>query len=138
LTKFFFLSLPYPSKPLKRALTIALFVAYINSYTEFHEVLRLPLLVEHYYEHKQLVQDLSFWEFLVMHYKTNVPHDNQDNQLPFKDHAHSFTAQALTLPVQKIALREIAPSKEIQHSSRYHEIFIASHLSVIFQPPKNS
>lgn len=123
---------------MKQLLTISLLVLYINSYTEFHEILRLPLLVQHYKEHKLLVEDLSFWEFLVMHYKTDVAHDDQDNTLPFKDKAHSCTVQALSLPFQKIVLRETTPLTEVHHSSIYYEVFIAMHLSDIFQPPRNS
>jgi hypothetical protein len=101
-------------------------------------VLRLPLLLQHYQEHKQQVEDLSFWEFLVMHYKTDVAHDDQDHRLPFKDRAHSFAAPALTLPFQKIVLREMAPLTKIQHSSIYSEVSITSHFCEIFQPPRNS
>jgi NAD(P)-dependent dehydrogenase (short-subunit alcohol dehydrogenase family) len=36
--------------PLKRFLAISVIVLYVNSNTEFHEVLRLPLLVEHFTE----------------------------------------------------------------------------------------
>jgi hypothetical protein len=113
-------------------------VLYINSHTEFHEVLRLPLLIQHYKEHRLLVEDLSVWEFLVMHYKTDVAHDDQDNHLPFKDKAHSFSAPALTLPLQKMVLRETTPLTEIHHSSKYKEVFVALHLADIFQPPRNS
>lgn len=123
---------------MKQLLTLSLLALYINSYTEFHEVLRLPLLIEHYREHKQQVEDLSFWDFLVMHYKTDVAHDNQDHRLPFKDRAHSCAAVALTLPFQKIVLREIGPLAEVHHSSIYNEVFIASHCCEIFQPPRNS
>jgi hypothetical protein len=113
-------------------------VLYINSYTEFHETLRLPVLLEHYAEHKQQVKDMSFWEFLVMHYKTDVSHDSQDNRLPFKDRGHSFTAPVMALPIQKIALNESTPLTEINHSSAYTEADVTSHLSDIFQPPRHS
>jgi hypothetical protein len=111
---------------------------YINSYTEFHETLRLPLLLEHYAEHRQQVKDMSFWEFLVMHYKTDISHDDQDNRLPFKDKGHSFTAPVMALPIQRIALIESTPFTEINHSSTYTEAYVASHLSDIFQPPRYS
>jgi hypothetical protein len=123
---------------LKRFLALSLLVLYINSYTEFHETLRLPVLLEHYAEHKQQVKDMSFWEFLVMHYKTDVSHDSQDNRLPFKDRGHSFTAPVMALPLQKIALKESAPLTEVSHSSIYTEANFSSHLSDIFQPPRHS
>jgi len=123
---------------LKRFLALSLLVLYINSYTELHEALRLPVLLQHYAEHKQQVKDMSFWEFLVMHYQTDVSHDSQDNRLPFKDRGHSYTAPVMALPFQKIALKEFTPMTEISHSSAYTEAHIASPLRDIFQPPRYS
>jgi len=120
----------------KRLLALSLLILYINSNTEFHELLRMPVLIDHYKQHQQLVKDISFWEFLVMHYKTDVAHDSDDNQLPFKDPAHSFTASILALPIPKIILQEKGPITQVVHLSSYSESFISSHLSKIFQPPK--
>jgi hypothetical protein len=122
----------------KRLLALSLLCLYINSYTEFHEAFRLPVLLEHYAEHRQQVKDMSFWEFLVMHYETDVSHDDRDNSLPFKDQGHCFASAVVVLPIQKIVLKESAPVTEVNHSSTYSEACIASHLSDIFQPPRAS
>jgi hypothetical protein len=98
----------------------------------------MPLLIDHYHQHKKLVKEISFWEFLVMHYKTDVAHDSDDNQLPFKDAAHSFTASILALPIPKIILQEKEPISRVVHLSSYSESFISSHLSKIFQPPRQA
>jgi hypothetical protein len=103
-----------------------------------HEVLRLPLLFEHFAEHKKQVRDISFVEFLVMHYKTDEAHDDHDNQLPFKVPGHSFAAQAMALPMQKAIVFEITPLATIVHSFSYTEASFSSHLEAIFQPPKQA
>ncbi|MBS1682297.1 MAG: hypothetical protein JST48_11340 [Bacteroidetes bacterium] len=123
---------------MKRILAISFLIVYINSNTEFHEMMRIPVLIEHYTEHKKNNNDISFWEFLVMHYKTNVNHDAHDKELPFKDPAHSFTSPTLALPIHKIVLKETEFVSEVSHDSTYSETFIASHLSDIFQPPRFS
>jgi hypothetical protein len=123
---------------MKRLLAISLFLLYINSNTELHEVLRLPLLFEHFTEHKKLFGDISLWDFLVMHYNTNVSHDADDSKLPFKDPAHSFTSPTLAVPIHKIILTDTQPIRKVSHISSYQEKFIASHLSDIFQPPRLS
>jgi hypothetical protein len=123
---------------MNRILAISFLVLYINSNTEFHEMLRLPILLEHYSEHKQKVSDISFWDFLVMHYKTGVAHDSDDNKLPFKDPCHSFTASTLALPIHKIVLKEIILLTKTDYAGVHFETFIASHLSDIFQPPRIS
>jgi hypothetical protein len=101
-------------------------------------MLRLPILLEHYSQHKQKVSDISFWDFLVMHYKSNVAHDSDDNQLPFKDPGHSFTAPTLALLIHKMVLKETVILTKTDYSFTYSETFIASHLSDIFQPPRIS
>jgi hypothetical protein len=123
---------------LKRFLSLSLLALYLTSFTEAHEVLRLPILLEHYGEHQLKVADLSFVEFLVMHYKTDVAHDEHDNQLPFKVPGHSFTVQAMALPIQKIIAFEKTPIITIVHSFCYTEASFSSPLTAIFQPPKQS
>lgn len=121
-----------------RILAISFLILYINSNTEFHEMLRLPILFEHYSQHKLQVKDISFWDFLVMHYKSDVAHDSDDNQLPFKDPGHSFTASTLAIPIHKIVLKETVILPKVDHFFSYSETFVSSHLSEIFQPPKLS
>jgi hypothetical protein len=93
-------------------------------------------LLEHFSEHKQLANDLTFWEFLVMHYQTDTNHDTTDNELPFKVPGHSFTAVSMTLPIQKIILSEIVLIRGIHYSFDYHESYFGSSLDSIFQPPR--
>lgn len=119
-----------------RLAAIGLFLIYLISFTEFKEVLRLPLLVQHYGEHKAKAGELSFFEFLTMHYETDIAHDDRDNRLPFKDCNHSFISQVVVLPIQKISL---ADRTEI-NSPAYHCFYLLHEpkliASDIFQPPK--
>jgi hypothetical protein len=119
-----------------RFAAIGLFLLYLVSFTEFREVLRLPLLVEHYAEHKNQVAEMSFLEFLVMHYESDVAHDDQDNRLPFKDCSSSFIGQVVMLPIQKISLTE-----GLVINATTYQFFYLQHepelIAVdIFQPPK--
>lgn len=123
-------------KSVRRFLAISLLVLYFNSYTELHEALRLPVLFEHYAEHKMQVSDMSFWEFLVMHYKSDVNHDDHDGQLPFKVPGHSFVAAATAIPVAKFVFKEVQSQAEVIHASTYEETTHASYLQKIFQPPR--
>ena len=121
---------------MNRFLTIVLLAFYLNSYTEVHEFFRMPILVEHYVEHKQKVNDLTFWEFLVMHYETDTNHDSTDGQLPFKVLGHSLIAISMTLPIQKINISETVLISEVNHSFNYQESYFGSSLDSIFQPPR--
>lgn len=123
---------------MKRIGALGLLFFYLVSFTEFSEVLRLPLLVQHYTEHRDKVTDLSFMEFLTMHYKTDVAHDDQDMSLPFKHCDHSCFSQILVLPVQKIVLTENTENTTQSYTSFYllHEPQLLA--GDIFQPPKLS
>lgn len=52
------------------------------------ELLKIPALVEHFSQHKSQQQELSFAEFLFMHYVGDDDNDadnTEDGQLPFKN-----------------------------------------------------
>ncbi len=121
---------------MKQVISISLLILYLNSFTEFHELLRLRILVEHFQEHKIKVNDITFWDFLVMHYQTDASHDDQDNELPFKDKNHSCAPPAITLPFQKLVLRESLVAQDIEHISYYKVAYFSSPNQAIFQPPK--
>jgi hypothetical protein len=119
-----------------RFAAIGLFLIYLISFTEFKEVLRLPLLVSHYGEHKAQAGDMSFFEFLAMHYETDMAHDDRDSRLPFKDCSHSFIGQVVVLPIQKISLADL-----IEVNAPDYQFFYLQHeprliAEDIFQPPK--
>jgi hypothetical protein len=121
-----------------RFTAIGLFLIYLVSFTEFKEMLRMPLLLQHYGEHKDQVAEMSFFEFLAMHYETDEAHDDRDNRLPFKDCNHSFTGQIVMLPIQKISLAE-----QIEINIPVYQFFYLQHepeliATDIFQPPKIS
>lgn len=113
-----------------------LLTVYLISSTEFHQILRLPLLMKHYTEHRSQVEDMTFWQFLVMHYETDVPHDDTDMRLPFKDCHHSVTNPFTAIPSQNIALN--LPIISINEPIHFvtNSSFHSSYLDEIFQPPK--
>jgi hypothetical protein len=119
-----------------RTVSIILLFSYLASFTEFSEVLRLPLLVEHYVDHKRQVAEMSLVEFLSMHYETDVAHDDKDHELPFQDCSHSLCCQCVVMPLQKISLTENSITIAQVHTSFYllHKPELLS--GDIFQPPK--
>jgi len=72
---------------MQRALLIITTLLFLNSSTELHQLFRLPMLVQHYHQHRQQDPSLSLFGFLKIHYSNDHPGDNDDNddrQLPFK------------------------------------------------------
>jgi hypothetical protein len=98
--------------------------------------LRLPILVEHFVEHRSQVPEMTFFQFLAMHYKTDVAHDSTDMELPFKDCCNSAVTTFFTLPEQKVALAVVPSVHAPVFFSSYSAFIPASALDEIFQPPR--
>jgi hypothetical protein len=122
---------------MKKALSIWLLSIYVFSFTEFHHLLKLPILVEHFIEHRELTNEITFVEFLVLHYTTETTHDDHDMQLPFKDFGHCVAVQTMVVPSCKIELNdELQLNHKIAYVIFYKKFIPASYLSEIWQPPK--
>lgn len=120
---------------MRKTFAIIFLAVYSLSFTEFHQVLKLPLLFHHYQEHSTAV-DMTFIEFLVMHYETDVPHDDTDMRLPFKTCGHSQVTQTVAIINQKITLQEPIEMPGKDHVSFYQQIFPSLLSHDIFQPPR--
>jgi hypothetical protein len=70
----------------KKSALFFLFI-YLFSTTEAHQLLKLPIVFQHYAEHQLEDKNISFIEFLDIHYMHGSPSDadyDRDMQLPFK------------------------------------------------------
>lgn len=128
---------------MKRILSIFFLSIYLFSYTEARELWKLPIVFQHFQEHKILNPDLSFIDFLDIHYMHGSPHDgdyDRDMQLPFKTPFSSNCANAnfiITIPdfltEQKISQIVKKPLLFYTHSGYSYNFH-----SSIWQPPKIS
>ena len=108
--------------------------------TEVHQLLKMPLLVEHYLEHKQENKQLSLLSFFEMHYLNGQHLDSdqdKDMQLPFKNFQDNHPNVVLALPEQ-ITFFEPQPAIQDELVPNFNEsqVFISSFLTSIWQPPK--
>lgn len=127
---------------MKKWIALFFFVIITLSQTEVHQLLRLPILFEHYSEHKAQNGALTFSDFLLMHYASSNHKDadhQRDSQLPFKSHECPATINMHTLFVEQHAINiEIPAVQEVEITNFYVAIIPDSHLSDIWQPPKLS
>ena len=106
------------------------------------QLLKLPVLIEHYNEHKRQNEHLSLWGFLCMHYANGNEKDadyDKDMKLPFKTHTENINLLLFVtrLPDFGMTARpEYIPEKQF---AAYHEDFInAAYAAAIWQPPRIS
>ncbi|WP_316818178.1 hypothetical protein [Pedobacter nyackensis] len=109
--------------------------------TELQELIKLPLLFQHYFEHKAINEDISFSRYLIDHYNS-VPHtdndEERDSQLPFKsvDKNSVLTSPAVP-PSDKFVIK--MPTIIVFNSlSIYNDDDVPAAFSgSIWQPPKS-
>ena len=110
------------------------------STTESLQFIKLPALASHYSEHKSAAHNLTFIDFLIMHYAQHDDNDNdqdKDNQLPFKG-----SLQNSTLIVSYFTTQPENPFNVIAHQRRHillcfnDGIVNSAYLPSIWQPPK--
>lgn len=82
---------------MRKSVSILSLAILLFSQTELHQLLRVPKLISHFIEHKEKKPDLSFFQFMKMHYSVDNDRDGdglKDRELPFKstESAQCFSA----------------------------------------------
>lgn len=100
----------------------------------------MPLLVEHFVEHREENTEMTLWQFLYLHYATDHGQDadySKDMQLPFKTHDNCMaTVINLHLPSQKIGVSEPLQCMENKFPKLAEQFLHSSFLASIWQPPR--
>lgn len=122
-------------------LSILLLSTYLISSTEFYQMLKLPLLLEHFNEHKTLNEGTTLWSFMIMHYTNNdvkyADHE-KDMRLPFKSHegsVHSIILIFIHNPAVLTLIKPIVIDLN-EYNLLENSCFNSDFLSNIWQPPK--
>lgn len=113
----------------------------LNSTTEMHQLWKLPLLAQHYKEHNKIDPNLSFFEFLKIHYSNPTGHkdndDSKDRELPFKS-----TGTISHTDITDITKKTTSASQSIKYdvvANTFHPEGILCHKAFsIFHPPRFS
>ncbi len=106
-------------------------------------MLKLPLLLEHFNEHKTWNEGTTLWSFMIMHYTNNdvkyADHD-KDMQLPFKSKEGSLNSLSLSFIQNFTSIKLGNPFERELNIYRIHNdhLFNSTFLSTIWQPPKFS
>jgi hypothetical protein len=124
---------------LQRRIAILLLGIVLLTNLECYQFIKLPVLIEHFKEHKVDNPQMTFWDYWNLHYKGH-PKDadyNRDQQLPFQtsDVIQVISASGFILP----QIYSFSFSLElINYSiSTYYPGFIPEYCSIdIFQPPR--
>ena len=124
---------------MKKAISIVLIISFLGGNFHLDELTRLPFLIQHYNEHKNVDSSLTFAAFIWNHYFKEIkPFSDSDrksdSQLPYKAqqkyHAH-FTPFAID--VTNVKLISFYSEKEFIPYPTYR---IQIYSIDIWQPPR--
>ena len=132
----------YYFRHVKKLQALILLLIFLHSQTELHQVARIPLLIEHYFEHQQKNHGMSFAEFLAMHYARSTKPDadhEKDMKLPFKS---AECLQGSSLTFVSYHQEEVVFNLPVTSSLTFHNYISdwmpSSRIADIWQPPKVS
>jgi hypothetical protein len=109
------------------------------SFSELPQLLKIPVFIAHFQEHKQIDHRTTVWDFIKEHYQGKFVMDEdykRDNQLPFRTANFVLNTTVICAPPLGIELPE---SPEIY--KKEFKLFNDSNnpitsLHDIFQPPR--
>jgi hypothetical protein len=124
----------------KRLFSIFLLITYLFSATVFGELLKIPILIDHYKEHKAANVDMDIFDFFYLHYasKKNIDADYQkDLKLPFKSNSES-TMQLYSCiePYTVLLINNIYYIDKITPKAFYQNFHTNYYFGGIWQPPR--
>ena len=127
---------------MKKLISILLISSFLISLTEFYQILKFPILVEHFKEHKTLNEGTTFWSFLLMHYSDNdvkYADYDKDMRLPFKSNDGSLNMLSLSFIHYSYSNKINKPFEGALMIYKVYKVhkFQSTYLSNIWQPPKS-
>lgn len=119
---------------------ILLSVTLLGSVMDLHDFVKLPRLLEHYQQHKLKAPEVSFFDFINLHYGSEAErHDKEEHHehedLPFKSLDCTFTHTVSLLA----SFEAPAPSAQVcnvSYSNFYQSAFSSDFCQSIWQPPR--
>ncbi len=120
-------------------LAIALITIHLFGNTEASQFLKLPKLISHYFQHRQLDTSVTFIDFLAMHYGGDdgtSADDDIDNQLPYH-HADIHCLSIVYYPSAQYIFNINMTEHNTVYGSRLISGHPSKHVSLILQPPRD-
>ena len=117
---------------------IILLLLYLSTFTEMHQLMRLPVLFAHYQEHQSITVGISFLDYIVQHYLDESQPDHRHEDLPFK-HRHCEILHLVVAVVPNITPSSFTPFSpgDIPLVSYEPQLHLTSVSASIWQPPRH-
>ncbi|ADQ81463.1 hypothetical protein J5295_02125 [Riemerella anatipestifer] len=116
-------------------------MCYLISFSEVREIFKLPILIEHFVEHRNDNSEMSFGQFITLHYFSGDVHDDdyeEDMKLPFKSQNQNISASiVLAMPASfDFKIKSSKIYKEKSQNFGYSDSFTIDNSDLVFHPPR--
>lgn len=122
----------------KKFLVLFIIAAYFFSTTELVQLLKVPVLINHFVEHTEEDNSMTFMDYMVHHYGGHEKDADweTDMKLPFMQ--HSDLLNILVIPAENLNLPDKITVDTHFKTIVFHRqgTIPNSYLSSIWQPPK--
>lgn len=112
---------------------------YLFTFAEFHNFLQIPILFEHYSEHKALEPNIGFWAFIKLHYLDPIVIDDdyqRDQQLPFRADC-CVMSTSVVCEANNLHVEILKPLESTNEYFLFNEVNKPQFIYFdIFQPPR--
>ena len=125
---------------MKKVLVYILLITIVLENSSLTQLFKIANLFEHYFDHQNRNQDITFVNFLSMHYWGNdIPDhdDDEDNKLPFKKEFVSFHFYYLSGSQQILTMPPIVWNQPLYSLPNNYNLPIA-YLNPLFKPPQEN
>jgi hypothetical protein len=126
---------------MRKILVIALVGIHLIGNTEVGQLLKLPQLLSHYFQHHRQDPGISFVEFISMHYwgdDGTSADDDFDNKLPCHNAAHNTIPLVYSPMTPNIMPEGLTQRNTIEHNSCLEAGISSKHVLLILQPPRTA
>lgn len=126
---------------MRKILVISIISVHLFGNTEISQLLRLPNLITHYFEHHRQNPGINFFQVLTMHYGGNDgthADDHKDSTLPCHN-VHHNSLSVVSLQIQDVPSLEIVKHYNAkEYGISLLRYFPKDHVFSFFQPPKTA
>lgn len=128
---------------MKKLTAIFFLAVYLFATTDAYQLLKLPVVFQHFAEHRAEDKSISFLAFLDIHYMHGSPKDadyDKDMQLPFKkacpDCVSCIAAAAFVPLTTSLSIDKHFVQRKQELVFPQDQTLTSSYLASIWQPPK--
>ncbi len=126
---------------MRKNLAILLISFHLVGNTEVGQLFKLPQLVSHFFQHQRLNPELSFFEFIAMHYAGDdgtTADDDFDKQLPCHNTDHNSISVVYSPMVKELPAADFNFWPKREYNDPLQSGTSSKHVLLILQPPRQA